>query len=195
LLLAVLVNAGLVQAQIRLCHDDVTLWGGVLARYPSSLDANLNLAGALIRANDPRAAIPYARAALRLSGPDDRAAALCLSKALAAQDLLPEARMRLDRLIAAHPDWGAAHELLGVVLAGQGEAGPALEQFRRAAALDPRSSQARYDAGAVLAQQGRFSDALPFLEEAVRLEPDDRRYRGVLERARRDSQRQPRPRP
>jgi tetratricopeptide (TPR) repeat protein len=191
--LVVLVNAGLVQAQIRLCRDDAALWAGVLARYPSSFDANLNMADALIRRNEPGAAITYARTALRLSRGDEGLAALCLAKALAAQGLLPEARMRLDRLIAAHPDWSAAQELLGVVLAGQGELGPALERFRRAAALDPRSAQARYNAGALLAQQGRFSAALPWLEAAARLEPDEPRYRGVREQIRRDLQGRPRP--
>lgn len=189
------VNAKLVQAQIRVCHDDVRLWAGVLARSPSSFNANLNLADALTRAGDPRSAVVYARAALRWSGSDDGLATLCLAKALAGAGLLPEARLRLERLVQERPDWSAAHDLFGVVFVGQGETALALEQFRRAVALDPRAAQAQYNLGALLARQGRFAQAVPSLEAAAGLEPDEPRYRVVLELARRDLRRSLRSRP
>jgi tetratricopeptide (TPR) repeat protein len=187
LCLGVAVNAGLVQAQIQRCHDDVRMWGDVLARYPSAFNANLNLADALVRAGDPRSAVPYAREALRLSGPDDSLATLCLAKALEGAGLLPEARLRLEHLIQERPDWGMAHALFGVVLADQGETSLALEQCRRAAALEPGAAQAQHNLGALLARQGRFSEAVPFLEAAAKLRPDEPRYRAVLEQAQRDS--------
>ncbi|MCX5795684.1 MAG: tetratricopeptide repeat protein [Elusimicrobia bacterium] len=192
--LATAVNAGLVQAQIHVCHDDVRLWAAVLAQYPDSLNANLNLADALIRSGDPRSAVSYARAALRRSGADDGLATLCLAKALAGAGLLPEARLRLERLVRERPDRSAAHDLLGVVLAEQGEAGQALERFRRAVALDPRAAQAQGNLGAMLARQGRFAEAVPWLEAAARLAPDEPRHLAVLEQARLDLRRPPRTR-
>lgn len=114
---------------------------------------------------------------------------------MAGAGLLPEARLRLERLVEERPDWSAAHDLLGVILAGQGETGPALEQFRRAVALEPRSAQAQCNLGALLGRQGRFAQAVPYLEAAAGLGPDEPRYRAVLEQARRDLRRRPRPRP
>jgi tetratricopeptide (TPR) repeat protein len=185
----IVLNAGLVQRQIRLCHDDVRLWAGVQARYPSSFNANLNLADALVRAGEPRSGVPYAREALRLSGADDSLATLCLAKALAGAGLLPEARLKLEHLVQERPVWGAARDLFGVVLAGLGEAPAALEQFRRAAALEPGSAQAQSNLGAWLARQGRFAEAVPFLEAAAALAPEEPRYRAVLEQARSDRSR------
>jgi Flp pilus assembly protein TadD len=186
LALAAGANIPLVQAQVRLCRDDVSLWSSVVARYPESFNANLNLADGLIRAGETRAAIPYARAALRLARGDGGLAVLCLAKALAANGELEEARRRLEGLLAAHPDWSAGHDLLGVVLTRQGAPRPALEHFERAAALDPRSAQARYNAGVLLAGQGRFGAAQDRLEAAARLEPDEPLYRGALDRVRAD---------
>ncbi|MDD5628523.1 MAG: tetratricopeptide repeat protein [Elusimicrobia bacterium] len=187
LILGAAVNAGLVQAHIRVCQDDVSLWAAVLAQYPDSFNANLNMADGLIRSGDPRSAVAYARQALLRSGADDGMATLCLAKALAGAGFLPESRLRLERLVRKRPDWSAAHDLLGVVLAGQGETNQALERFRRAVALDPHSAQARGNLGSLLARQGRFAQALPFLEAAARLAPDDPRARAVLEQARLDS--------
>ena len=172
--------------QIRLCHDDVRLWADVWSRYPSSLNSNLNLADALIRAGDPGSANPLCRTALRLSGADDGLTTICLAKALTGSGLLTEARPRLEHLVEKRPDWGAAHDLFGVTLAGLGEYSPALEQFRRAVALAPSSAQAQYNLGALLARQGRFSEAVPVLAAATRLEPDEPRFRAVLEQARHD---------
>jgi tetratricopeptide (TPR) repeat protein len=186
LALAAGANIPLVQAQVRLCRDDVSLWSSVVARYPDSFNANLNLADGLIRAGEPRAAVPYAREALRLARGDDSLAGLCLAKALAAAGESGEARRRLEGLLAAHPDWSAAHDLLGVVLTRQGALRPALEHFERAAALDPRAAQARYNAGVLLAGQGRFGEAEQRLDAAARLEPDEPLYRGALDRVRAD---------
>jgi tetratricopeptide (TPR) repeat protein len=180
-------DAWAVQRQIALWRDDEALWGRVLSRYPLSPDANMNMAEALLRKNEPAAAEAFARIAARIE-PDARAATLTLAEILSAQDRLPEAREVLERRLRSDPDWGEAQALLGVVLAREGRDGEALPRLQRAAALLPSSAEAQSNAGSALALRGRYAEAIPYFEKAARIDPSNPSYAGRLEQARRDLQ-------
>lgn len=183
-------NAWAAQAQIGLWRDGRTLWESVASRYPQSPDANMNLADALLQANEPREAQAYARTALRLS-PGSRTARLTLAQALAAEGRGDEARAELERGLSEDQEWGDGHALLGVVLSAAGRGGEALAHLERAAALLPASAEAQANAGAGLALRGRFADAVPYAERAARLDPANAAYSGLLRRVREDAARAP----
>ena len=190
LLLWLAGNAWAAQTQIAAWRDGRALWESVARRYPSSPDANTNLADALLQANDPAAALPYAEAALNLS-PENRTARLTRARALAALERGNEARVDLEAEIREDPDWGDGRALLGVALIGLGRFAEAVDQLRRAAALLPGSSEAQANAGSALAMQRRFSEAVPYFERAALLDPADPNYSAQLARARGDAAAQP----
>ena len=187
LVLWLATDAWAVRRQIALWRDDEVLWSRVLSRYPLSPDANMNMAEALLRENEPVAAEFYARVAAWIA-PDVRATTLTLAETLSAQGRLAEARAGLERSLRRDPDWGEAQALLGVVLAREGRNGEALPRLQRAAALLPSSAEAQGNAGSALALRGRYAEALPYFEKAARIDPSDPSYAGRLEQARRDLQ-------
>jgi tetratricopeptide (TPR) repeat protein len=183
-------NVWAVQNQLAVWRDGRTLWESVARRFPSSPDANMNLADAYLQANEPAAALASADAALRL-GPTNRTARLTRARALAALGRADEARVELERELLEDSDWGEGRALLGVILSGLGRSAQAADQLARAAALLPGSAEAQANAGAGLAMQGRFTDALPYFEQAARIDPANPSYAAQLERVRDDAARHP----
>ena len=183
-------NAWAAQPQIALWRDGRTLWASVVARSPESPDANMNLADALLQANEPREARAYALAALRLM-PGSRTARLTLAQSLAAEGRGDEARAELERALAEDPDWADGHALMGVVLSGLGRKDEATAHLLRAAALLPGSAEVQANAGASLALLGRYAEAVPYFQQAARIDPANPSYAGVLLRVREDAARAP----
>ncbi len=175
-------GAWILQRQIALWHDDFSLWGDVVARYPLSADANANFAAALLRGKDFPGAENRARLALGLD-PTSTSAHFTLAKALLAENRPTDARDTLEQGLKSDPAWADGEALLGVALSAEGRADDALPHLQRAAALLPDSAPAQANAGAVLAQQRRYAQALPYFEQAARLDPA---YAGQLEHLRRD---------
>src|SRR6185312_2462898 len=183
-------NAWSAQTQIAAWHDGRSLWESVARRYPTSPDANINLADALLAANEPGQALAYADAAVRLLPPQTsqrRTARLARARALAALGRAEEARAELSRDLDDDPDWGDGRALLGVVLGETGRAAESEDQLRRAAALLPGSAEAQANAGASLAMRGRFAEALPYFERAALIEPENPAYAALVARARADA--------
>lgn len=170
------------QHQIALWHDDRTLWGDVLVRYPLSADANANFAAALLRDKDFSGAENRARFALTLDAANT-SANFTLAKALLAQNRPTEARTALAQGLKFNPVWAGGEALLGLALNADGRIDEALTHLQRAAELLPDSAQAQGNVGAVLALRGRYDQALPYFEQAARLDPA---YAGQLEHLRHD---------
>lgn len=179
-------NAWSAQTQIASWHDGRTLWQDVARRYPASPDANMNLADALLQANAPREALPYADAALALL-PANRSARLTHARALAALGRAEETRAELERELQDDADWGEGRALLGVTLIGLGRFAEAVDELKRAASLLPASAEAQANAGAALAMRGALAAAVPYFERAARIDPGNPSYAALLARARADA--------
>jgi tetratricopeptide (TPR) repeat protein len=180
-------NAWAVQRRIAVWHDDRALWEDVLARYPLSIDANVNFADALLQEKDLPAAESRARLALTLE-PANASANLTLAKTLLAEDRPAESRAAVERGLKYIPVWGDGDALLGVLLNAEGRDEEAQAHLLRAAALLPASAEAQANAGGFLALHGRFAEALPYFEKAARLDPA---YAGRLEHVKADLGRSP----
>jgi len=186
LLLWLAGNAWSAQTQIAAWRDGRSLWESVARRYPTSPDANMNLADALLQTNEPREALAYADAALALT-PANESARLTHARALAALGRSEEARAELEADLRTDPEWGDGRALLGVVLIGLGRFTEAADQLLRAAAMLPASAEAQANAGAALAMQLRFSDAVPYFERAALIDPGNPSYAALLAHARADA--------
>ncbi len=186
LALCLAVCAAALQGQLRQWRDDASLWSAVLALYPSSPDANVNMAEALLRAGDAAGAEACARRAAQ-AAPGERNPALMLAASLRRQGRLAPARDALAGAVAASPDWPEGQSMLGAILSELGADDEALPHLERAAALEPASALAQANAGTALARRGRFEEAAASFAAAARLAPDVPAYAQLRERARRDA--------
>ncbi|WP_187300538.1 putative 2OG-Fe(II) oxygenase [Mizugakiibacter sediminis] len=82
-----------------------------------------------------------------------------------------EARLRLERIVAAAPHWLQAHWLLGGACVQLGDLSAAERAFRAILALDPRWTPAYVALGELLARGPRQQEALAALRQAHALDP------------------------
>jgi tetratricopeptide (TPR) repeat protein len=178
-------DVGIVQRQIKLWHDDKTLWGDVFRQYPLSPCANVALALIMLHEGNNRDAEVYARTAVHVA-PGEPTGLVALAASLVAQGRLAEAQAVAEQGVNLNPGRGETEGMLGFVLARLGKNEAALPHILLAARLNTHLGEAQCNAGAILARLGRFAEAIPFFENAVRLEPSNASYAAQLALARRD---------
>ncbi len=179
---AVVVLAVLCQRQVRLWHDDLTLWRHALRVTGDNWLALYSLGLAEERADHVGEAIGYYQKAIVLY-PQNASLHARLGVAYHRLGLLPEARGSYKAALRINPEYGQVHANLGAALRGLGDAGGALEHLRRAVELEPdnpENAAAYYNLGQVLEGFGRPGEAIDAYRHAVRLEPSSRRYREAL---------------
>lgn len=165
-------------------NEALPLLERTLALAPNNVAARLRLADALLKANRPLGAAAAYREAL-LTSPKNPYALLGLARLELDAGRLPEARGHLQEIVAAAPDFSAAHSLLATVLERSGDA-PAAEVERALASAGGRFRAAPdewtealvdecYDVYRlqVIAASRVGRDALPVLERALKLAPDN----------------------
>ncbi|PYV17375.1 MAG: hypothetical protein DMG07_05995 [Acidobacteria bacterium] len=77
----------------------------------------------------------------------------------------------LEKVVAAQPDFAAAHNQMGIDLYNLGRRDEAARAFRRASQLDPRSPHAFVNLGKLLNEAGEHLQAIELLKTGVALDP------------------------
>ncbi|MFI5914076.1 tetratricopeptide repeat protein [Dactylosporangium sp. NPDC051541] len=90
---------------------------------------------------------------------------------------MPAALGCFDQVVAARPDYVAAHFSRGMALRNLGRHDEAIAAFERAFALDPRNPQSMFDVGSIYAATGDYDRALAAYDRALAAEP---RYVGAM---------------
>ena len=157
----------------------LTLYGlGRADEAARELEAALDLEPDL-----PAAQVPVERARLRYA-----LGGIAANRG-AAEDALRHFReaARLD------PGYADAHLQIGNLLGAAGRLEEAAAAFGRAVAADPDAPAPRLQRATTLMDLGRFAEAVPELERYLELAPRDARARQLLELARREAEKDPRP--
>ncbi|NUM54714.1 MAG: tetratricopeptide repeat protein [Candidatus Hydrogenedentes bacterium] len=150
--------------------------------YPDSVEVRVNLAGALISANDPAAAEKELKATLD-ADKESMPARMMLVEAYRAQGKLSEIENEFRSLADQRPDDKAIQLSLARTLLASGKldeaekiAGPILEET-------PESPWANYVIGACLLAKGKRDDAVNCLEAAAGALPNDPQIAKLLSEA------------
>jgi tetratricopeptide (TPR) repeat protein len=180
---AVAALALLCREQVRVWHDDRSLWDHAL-RATGDNWRSLHGAGlADERGGRAAEAIDKYRRAIRLNPRSadlrgrlgDALHALGDEARVARQpdrahERYAEARECYRAALSLDPDFAQIHANLGALLRKLDDPAGALEHLRRAIALEP-TAQAYYNLGRILEDQGHIDEAVEALEMAVRLDP------------------------
>jgi tetratricopeptide (TPR) repeat protein len=134
--------AALTWRRARVWESGETLWSDVLARYPASETANLNMAQALLQKGDWPRAQEYLNTVLRLN-PDNPDALYDLGTALAMAGRPAEALPLLEKSVRVKPAAAPAWNNLGLTFAALGRRAEARRAFLAACAADPAYAPAR----------------------------------------------------
>ncbi len=118
-------------------------------------------------------------AALRIR-PGDRQSLLYHAMALRETGDYPAARIGLDEIVKAHPEFPAALYRLGYAYLEEGEFDAAEAVFERFVRLAPRAAVGYVGAGNARLSKQRYSEAAAALEKALTLDPSDRHARHLL---------------
>jgi tetratricopeptide (TPR) repeat protein len=174
--LAVLAAAALAalgwrtRVQTRIWHDDETLWRGVLAHYPDSVEGNEMLAQALLSQDRVAEALACARraAAIGPSAETQRNLGIALERAGQTEEAIGEYR----RALRLSPGFAELHHALALALARSGRAPEAIGQWEEALRLQPDYPEAEFNLALALEQNGRLGDAAEHYRRALQLRPD-----------------------
>ncbi len=193
---AVAALALLCRDQVRVWHDDGSLWGHTRRVTGDNWLVLYGLGVADERAGRADEAVEEYRRAVRLNPShaplrgrlgdalhtrgDEAQAAHQFDRA---REQYGEARACYEAALALEPDFTQVHANLGSLLRKLGDRGGALRHLLRAIDLgpnNPANAQAYYNLGRILEEQERIDEAVAALEKAVRLDPASQRYRDRL---------------
>jgi tetratricopeptide (TPR) repeat protein len=160
-------NGGAFQDVIRSLQNDADL-------LASSKDANLLLGRAIESSRGPQEALPYYRAAARLS-PESWRSHNDLGYALLGLGRLEESREEFARVIQLQPDSPTGHASLGVALLHAGNLAGARQNFAAALERAP-SPEGYYNLGVTAYFSRDYATSIPFFESAIRMRPNSERY-------------------
>lgn len=133
----------------------------------------------LLKAGEPRRALPYLQRLVRLE--PGRAEPRCyLGRAFMDMAMWQQARSSIDEAIALEPRYAPAHALLGVLLDARGDHQAAAEAHGHAIALDPGNAAYHNNLGFSRYLEGRYPDARAAFDAALRLDPKQRRIHNNL---------------
>ncbi len=158
--------------QVRMYHDNETLFRATLARNPACWMAHNNLGNVLAAAGKPAEAVAEFQAALRYRR-DYPEAESNLGDQLNQLNRPADAIPHLQRAMALQPNYPAPHNNLGVAYMALNRPQEGMAEFERALKLNPDDAQTHYNLGLALATSGRSAEALPHFDAAARLNPDN----------------------
>ncbi len=151
-------------------QDEATLWGQVLAQYPSSTRALLNLGEALFRQGKSEEAIFYYLKVLKIE-PKDVTARYNLGLALHKQGKLAEAISHYQQALGINPSSAEVLNDLGRVLFDEQKQDQSISYYRKALEIQPNFADAHVNLGVVLYNQGRLEEAIDHYRQALKIDP------------------------
>jgi Tfp pilus assembly protein PilF len=152
-------------------RDALTLGRAMVAAAPSSAQARYTLGAALLDGGeDPSAALPELRAALRLS-PDYADALALVGDVLERQGGTQEAAASYERALALGAAGARVHNNFGNVLLELHRPAEAVAQLEQALRAAPGSAATEASLGVALDGAGRSADAVEHLQAALRIAP------------------------
>jgi tetratricopeptide (TPR) repeat protein len=160
-------NGGAFQDVISALQNDSDL-------LASSKDANLLLGRAMEASRGPQQALPYYRAATRLS-PESWRSHNDLGYALLGLGRLEESREEFVRVIQLQPDSPTGYASLGVALLNAGNLVGARQNFEAALQRAP-SPEGYYNLGVATYFSRDYATSIPFFESAIRMRPNSEQY-------------------
>ncbi len=152
-------------------RDEITLWQGVVDRWPANPRAHNYLGVALASLGRTAEAVGHYAEAVRLA-PGFAEAHNNLGNALARSGRIPEALAHYEEALRLAPELAEAHNNLGHALAGLGREADARAHYEHALRLDPDYADAHNNLGIVHAKRGRTADAIRHFENALRTKPE-----------------------
>ena len=156
--------------QGRIYRDPGTLWQDVLAKNPTSFNAQNFLGASLAARGRTAEAIEHYNLALQ-SGPDFAEARSNLGLALASQGKIDEAIRQYGLALQAHPNFASAQNNWGLALVQKGEIDEAIEHYNAALLADPNSAAVHSNLGLALSKQGKADEAIRHFKLALLAEP------------------------
>jgi serine/threonine protein kinase len=160
-------NGGAFQDVIATLQNDSDL-------LASSKDANLWLGRAIEASRGPKEALPYYRAATRLS-PESWRSHNELGYALLSLGRLEETRREFVRVIQLQPDSPTGYSSLGVALLYAADLAGARQNFEAALERAP-SPESYYNLGVTAYYSRDYATSIPFFEAAIRMRSNSGRY-------------------
>jgi tetratricopeptide (TPR) repeat protein len=141
-----------------------------LALEPGNAESRVRLCWAYLSVRQFREAAADALEILR-TDPGHEEAIQILANSAGDVKALDEARARIERLVAQHPDRATYHLALGTVLFRGGDLAKAECEFIRAAEMDPKSSAVFAALGNLYWKQNETAKAAEYLDRAAELSP------------------------
>ncbi len=159
--------------------EAATAWRRVIEVDPQDLQANSNLAAALLATGRREEAAAQLRRTNELKlrkaaadNPSDPAPHNALGVLLLDAGRPEDAIVEFRTALGLEPNSAPAHANLGRALTSQGDWDRALTEFLRAIAIQPGYAPAHYYLGVALAGRGRTVEAIGQWREAVTCDPD-----------------------
>lgn len=163
-----LLNLGKSQYEQRQFEAAATTFTQAAAMRPDSLDAQLDLANALLAGNKPEQAIAPAQAALKID-PASPAGFFLLGSAELRLAHYEEALKALQQSEQIDSRIAAVHFLIGLAHRGLEHLEDAASEFKEAIDLEPEHPAAHYALGQALMQLGRRKEAGRELEKHAQI--------------------------
>lgn len=164
--------------QVALWRNTATLFTHTLLVTRDNPVAHYNLGDVLLKAGDPRAAVPHYAEAVRLA-PEFGDAHNKLGSALGALGRNDEAIAELQ-LALQTSNTADVHHNLGFAYAKEGRIDDALREFQAALALDPDHELSLVHFGAALGAANRLAESETPLRHALALDPGNLEARRLL---------------
>ncbi len=152
-------------------RDHLTLWQGVVDRWPDSPRGHNHLGNALASRGRFEDALARYQTAVRTASTYSEAHNN-LGNVLAILHRPAEAIASYEEAVRLQPGYAEAHNNLGAALANLGRGPEAMAHYEQAIRLKPGFAQAHHNLGNSYLAVGRLQQAITHYREAVRLAPD-----------------------
>ncbi len=156
--------------QVKVWHDDFSLYGQTLRVTERNWAIHYNLGCALAQAGKPEAAIEQFRETLKIA-PDYLMAQNNLALELKKVGNVGEAIAMFLRILKDNPRYDTAHSNLGRALFEQGRREEAEFHYRRAVEINPRNAVALTNLGSLYYAQWKDEEAAALYRRAVEIDP------------------------
>ena len=152
-------------------HDEVTLFGHIVAHNPAARDAHLNLGSALLEAGRIEEGIEASRIAAE-QRPETAGPLANLGRAMLAQERFDEAEAYLRQAVEQEPRHVSSLQNLAEADRRRGRFAAAEAGYRRVLEVDPHYALAHAGLGHMLGESGRHEEALDHMRRVVTLRPE-----------------------
>lgn len=158
--------------QIRVWHNEMSLYSHMLKVSPHSLEAMIGLANAYYDTKEYDLSENYARQALERDGTDDRPY-LLLGNISLIRNNLPEALTLIQESLRRSPQSPEGYNAMGTVYDEMGNSRQAIESYRTALKLRPFYGAAETNLGVAYERANNLQDAESMLNKALALDRND----------------------